>query len=454
MAEATYTVRIAWEPTPANAFFLDGSTLNGTDQLTNQYSDSLDVFTFGVSSFAEPGPAGANPPGDDTFGGSFDALYSDVSAAVQSLTVRRGRDSNLSAFAAGEAVITLKDTDGTYSPLNTSSPLYPNVLPGRNVLVEATFGTVTYGVFRGFVRSIEYDPAPNAQRTTIHAQDLFLYLARSRPTITNTGTITTGAAIGTVLTAIDWTDTDYRQLGTGDTINSGFSNNAESTALELIEGFIETERGEFFQARGGTVVYRDRYARYTRATAGTLTNVAAEATAATDLTNIRNRAKVIKTGSGTATWTDYASATNYGFSDYPTIDSPYINSAAQGTALAQWLVSQTKEPSPPVRALRFTANRDDALMSQALARDLGDRITVADSAIGGTADFYIEGIDHVVKNGGKLHEVAYSLSKVPTATPLIFGTSRVAGSADVFSSPTVGTAPYTTANTAPDIFAF
>lgn len=431
MAEASYTVKIAWEPTPSNAFFLDGSSLDGTDQLTNKYSDSLDVIAFGVSTF----------DGTDTFASSFDAIYSDVSSSVTSVTVRRGRDSNLSTFSAGEAVITLKDLTGTYSPLNTSSSLYPNVVPGRNVLIEATFtpagGTATtYGVYRGFVRSIEYDPG--AYSTTIHAQDLFLYLSRAKPVITNTGTITTGAAIGTVLTAIDWTETAYRSLGTGDTINAGFASNAEASGLELIEGFIETERGEAFHSKDGVFTYRDRYARYKRQSAGTLTNVTAEAVAATDLTNIRNRAKVVKTGSGTATWTDYASATNYGYSDYSPIDSPYINNAAQGTALAQWLVAQGKDPSPPIRQLRFTANRADSLMVQALSRDLGDRITVADSAIAGTADFYIEGIDHMVKNGGKLHEVAYTLSKVPTAAPIIFGTSSVYpgsrfDSADIFA---------------------
>lgn len=422
MAEATYTVRIAWEPVPSNAFVLDGSYLNGTDTLTNQYSDSLDLLQFGLSTFG----------GTDVFAGSFDALYSDVSASVQSVTIRRGRDSNLSTFSAGEATITLKDTSATYSPLNTASPLYPNVVPGRPVLIAATFGTVEYGQFRGFVRSIEHDPARDAKHTIVHAQDLFLFLSRAKPTITNTGTITTGAAIGTVLTSIDWTDTNYRSLDTGDTINAGFSNNAESTALQLIEGFLETERGEFFHARGGTIVYRDRYDRYTRTSAGTITNAAANATAATDLTNIRNRAKVIKTGSGTATWTDYTSALNYGYSDYPTIDSAYINTAAQGTALAQWLVSQAKDPTPPVRALRFTANRSDALMVQALQRDLGDRITVVDTAIAGTADFYIEGIDHQVRSGGKVHEVSYTLSSVPANPALIFGTSKFGG-ADVFA---------------------
>ena len=414
MAEATYTVRVAWEPVPSNAFVLDGSSLNGTDQLTNQYSDSLDLLQFGLSEF----------DGTDVFAGSFDALYSDVSTSVQSVTIRRGRDSNLSTFSAGEATITLQDINGDYSPLNTGSPLYPNVLPGRPVLISATFGTVEYGQFRGFVRSIEHDPAPDAKRTIIHAQDLFLFLSRAKPTITNTGTITTGQAIGTVLTSIDWTDTDYRSLDTGDTINSGFANNAEQTALQLIEGFLETERGEFFHARGGTVVFRDRYDRYTRTSAGTITNAAAEATAATDLTNIRNRAKVVKTGSGTAVWTDYTSALNYGYSDFGVIDSSFINTAAQGTALAQWLVSQGKDPTPPVRALRFTANRSDPLMVQALERDLGDRITVVDTAIAGTADFYIEGIDHNVRSGGKVHEVSYTLSSVPVNPPIVFGTSE------------------------------
>lgn len=444
MAEATYSVRIAWEPLPSNAFMLDGSTLDGTDLLTNQYSDSLDVFVFGISTFG----------GSAVFGGTFDALYSDVSSAVQSISIRRGRDDNLSTFSAGEAVITLKDLNADYSPLNTASPLYPNVLPGRPVRITATYGGTEYGQFRGFVRSVEHDPDKDARHTIIHAQDLFLFLSRAKPTITNTGTITTGAAIGTVLTSIDWTDTAYRSLQTGDTINSGFSNNGEQTALQLIEGFIETERGEAFHNRSGVFTYRSRFARYTATSAGTLTNVATGAVAATDLTNIKNRARVTKTGSGTATWTDYASASNYGYSDYPAIDSPYINTAQQGTALAQWLVSQASSPTPPVRELQFSAARSDTLMVQALSRDLGDRITVADSSIKGTADFYIEGIQHTIRSGGKFHDVAFTLSRVPSASPIVFGTSRVAGTVGAFSSPTVGTAPYTTANTAPDIFAF
>jgi len=454
VAVATYQVSIGWEAVPADSFMLDGSVLDGTDQLTNQYSDSLDVLTFGISTFAAP--PDAVPPavaGTDVFSSTFDAIYSDVSDVVRSVSIKRGRDDNLSTFGAGEATVVLHDPDGDYNPLNTSSPLSPNVVPGRPIRVEGTFGGTAYGVYKGFVRSIEYDPAKDAQTTTVHAQDLMLYLSRAKPVVTNTGTITTGAAIGTVLTGIDWTEAQYRSLDTGDTINAGFSSNAANTGLALIEGFLETERGEFFISRGGTAIYRDRYDRYSRTSAGTLTNVATGAVAATDLTNIRNRASVTITGSGTATATDYISVSRYGLADGVAIDSTYINNAAQGTALAQWIVSQTANPTPPVRELRYTANVSDAMMVNALSRDLGDRITVVDTALASSADFYIEGIEHRVTNGGKLHDVAYTMTRTPSASPITFGTSRVY-SVGRFGSPTGTVSPWDTANTTNDIFVF
>mgnify|MGYP003645457419 CR=1 FL=1 len=453
MATATYQVSVAWEAVPSESFMLDGSALDSTDQLTNAYSDSLDVLTFGISTFAAP-PDAILPAvaGTDVFSSTFDAVYSDVSAVVQGISIKRGRDDNLSTFGAGEATVVLYDPDGSYNPLNTSSPLSPNVVPGRPIRIQGTFGGTAYGVYKGFVRSIEYDPAPDARTTTVHAQDLMLYLSRAKPVVTNTGTITTGAAIGTVLTAIDWTEAQYRTLGTGDTINAGFSSNAADTGLALIEGFLETERGEFFMSRGGTAVYRDRYDRYSRASAGTLTNVASGGVAATDLTNIRNRASVTKTGSGTATATDYVSVSRYGLADGVAIDSAYINDAAHGTGLAQWIVSQTASPTPPVRELRYTANVSDALMVHALSRDLGDRITIVDTALDTSADMFIEGIEHRIRVG-KIHEVSYTMTRVPASSPITFGTSRVY-SVGRFGSPTDSISPWDTADTTDDIFVF
>lgn len=441
MATATYQVKIAWDSTPDNAFCLNSSQLNSARVLTSQYSSSLDLLQFDISTFGNI----------DIFSSEFSGLYSEISSYVKGISIKRGRDDNLSDFAAGEAVITLNDTTGRFSPLNTASPLYPYVVPGRGIVIEATFNGTVYPLFRGFVRSIEYNPASSAQETIIHAQDFFLFLSRAKPTIAATGSTTTGAAIRTILTSLNWTDTNYISLETGDTINAGISGDGNTTALALIENLIETERGEFFQSASGVVTYKARSSRYLRTSSSTLTDVAASGIASIDLTNIKNRA-VVKNGAYVGTATDYPSSQNYGFSDFGTIDSTNINTQIQAQSLAEWLVSQGKNPKAPLRSLSFPANISGSLMTTVLTRDLGDRITVNDSSLDTTADFYIEGIDTKI-TAGQIHEVSYTLSRVPTNKPLVFGTTRVRPNGE-FGSPTLTSSPWDTVNTNSDVFAY
>lgn len=421
MAKATYQVFIAWEPIPSNAFVLNGSALDGTDQLTNKYSDSLYLFTFGISEFG----------GADVFASSFDALYSDVSDSLISYSTKRGRDDNLSNFNAGEATIVLSDPDGAYSPLNTSSPLYPNVLPGRPVLIQATYNGVEEGQYRGFIRSIEHNPNLDARTTTIHCQDLFLHLSRTQPTIEDTGATTTGAAIQEILTSIDWTDPNVTSLETGDTITAGFSADGTKAALALIGELLETERGEFYISREGVATYKHRHDRYTRTISATFTDIATGGIASVDLTNIKNRATVQKTGSTEQVAVDYASVTNYGYSDYSKIDSTYLDSDEQALSLAEWLVSQSKDPQLPLRSVTFPANISDSLLQSALTLDIGDKIRITDSVLTSTSDFYIEGITHNVRPG-RVHSVSYQLSQVETNPPIMFGTFEF-DSSDIFA---------------------
>lgn len=444
---ADYTVRVAWEAVPENAFALDVSQLDSSKQLTSQFSSLLNVLQFGFSTF----------DGTDEFAGPFGGLYTDVSPRVKSISTKRGRSDNLDAFTAGEAVVVLHDPEGKFNPLNTDSVLYPFVVPGRPIEIEAQYDGQVLGTFRGFVRSIEHDPTQTARESRLMCQDLFLYLDRAKPELTNTGPTTTGTAIGRVLDAIGWTEVDLRDLAAGDDIDGGWPLGGEGqgseTGLALIQKLLEVERGEFFHGRDGVVRYRDRFARYKRTSAVTLTDVAAAASPAADLTNIRNRAKVTKTGTGEQSYTDQVSVTNYGPSDATSIESRYLNSPEQALSLAQWIVKQTATPSPPVRALEYVANTSDALMVNALTREIGDRITVADAASGvSSTDFYIEGIEHKIERGGKHHTVRFALSKAPTASPIMFDVSRIVDGE--FSSPTTDVDPYTTASTAPDIFAF
>ena len=171
------------------------------------------------------------------------------------------------------------------------------------------------------------------------------------------------------------------------------------------------------------MTYNERLTRYKRTPAYTLTDVAAEATSATDLTNIRNRI-VVKNGDESISQAsqDDLSVANYGASDFGQISSDYITSTIQAKSLGEWIVSQAKDPSPPLRNLGFTANISSSLLDTALTVELGDRITVVDSALDTNADFYVEGISNQI-TAGAVHKTAITLTKVPDNPPIIFGTS-------------------------------
>lgn len=465
--KASYRVKIGWEPVPANAFFLDGSQLDTSDILTSQYSSSLNYITFDLTRFGN----------DDTFTGPYDSIYSDVSSYTKSISYKRGRDNNLSDFSAGEATVVLNDPQSIFSPLNTSSPLYPNVLPGRSLLIESVKDGVVEGQFFGFVRSIEHNPELNARETKVHAQDFFLYLSRAKPVIAATGETTVGSAIEKILLALEWSDPRYISLETGDTIPD-FSADGSKTALNLIEELLEVDRGEFFVSRRGIVTYNERQSRHKRTPVFTLEDIAAEATSATDLTNVRNRVTVKNNASGEGAVVisqesrDDLSIANYGYSDYSTISSDYIVSEAQAKNLGEWIVSQAKDPSPPLRDLEFTANISSSLLDTALTVELGDRITVVDSALKTNSDFYVEGISTQI-SAGAVHKTSINLSKTSSNSPLRFSDGFTLNSSKLdsagelldspvlysrvrqngfFGSPTSDSSPYDEIYTRDDVF--
>jgi len=437
-----YVVKVGWESVPANAFTLDASQLDSSKELTSSFSSFLDLFQFDISTFG----------GTDGFADSFSALYADVSDDVRAIRTLRGRDDNLSDFEAGAASITLHDPTGRYNPLNNESNLYPYVTPGRPVIVEVLLNGQRYGVFRGFVRSIEHDPSQVVKTTTLQCQDLLLYLSRSKPVIQyQASPVTVGEAIGLVLDAVGWSDPNLRQLGYGQNLDGGFGPfTGDESALSIIQGLMTAERGEFYHGRDGVVRYFYRQARFLREPGFLLDGAAAGAVPASDLTNIKNRAIVTKTGSGSQTAEDTSSIENYGPSEL-TLESAYINSPADALSLAQLLVAQNKDPQPPIRSVDFIANATYGRMFVATTMEVGDRIKVADSAVNlDEREFFIEGIGHDISPGR--HVTAFTLSKVPSARPIVFGTSRfITGE---LQSPSVTSSPYTTNDTSNDIFTY
>jgi hypothetical protein len=118
---------------------------------------------------------------------------------------------------------------------------------------------------------------------------------------------------------------------------------------------------------------------------------------------------------------DSSSKSKYGTRSWPdTAPWAGVNDAA---ALANIILAHHAERLPIV-SFRLFGN--DTRLTQQLARDLSDRVTIVDAETGLNAAFYIERIDHTVSDAGLQHETVFTCEKVPSVPSTVF-TFSVAG---------------------------
>ena len=105
--------------------------------------------------------------------------WTEVTAYVRNVRTSRGRSNELEEFSAGSATILLNNRDRRFDPDYASGPYFGNLLPRRQVKVEAVYSGVTYPVFRGVVQSWQqsYPALGRDATTTIQCADLFALLA-------------------------------------------------------------------------------------------------------------------------------------------------------------------------------------------------------------------------------------------------------------------------------------
>ena len=78
-------------------------------------------------------------------------IWRTVVGDCRGFSSERGRPRELDRFAAGTCTVTLDNRDRDYDPEYTSSPLYPNVLPEKRMRILASYNSVQYVVFDGYV---------------------------------------------------------------------------------------------------------------------------------------------------------------------------------------------------------------------------------------------------------------------------------------------------------------
>jgi hypothetical protein len=76
--------------------------------------------------------------------------WTEITSSVRSMSIDRGRSGDWDTFS-GSATVVLNNRARLFDPFYTSGTYYGKLLPRRQIKIEATYSSVTYSVFRGFI---------------------------------------------------------------------------------------------------------------------------------------------------------------------------------------------------------------------------------------------------------------------------------------------------------------
>jgi len=207
----------------------------------------------------------------------FDAIstlvWTDISAYVwldgnpggAAISINRGRQFERDQMQAGTCTLVLDNRDRRFDPDNAASPYYPNVLPTKRINVRATWNSVTYDLFTGYVESwVPLDPQAGAVGLNVvrlTAVDLMKTLNYTTFTMTESLSNNPVNVIQDVLSTLiptAWPSAD-RIAG----VNSPTQIPAQvwptQSALPAIQTIAAADGGVFFIETDGRTAYHDRY---------------------------------------------------------------------------------------------------------------------------------------------------------------------------------------------------
>jgi hypothetical protein len=211
--------------------------------------------------------------GDGVYDGFNDGIY-----AVDFKT-RRGRQNYLNINSDGDAdgfepirvgtaTLVLDNSNGRYDPYNTSSDLYPDVLPGRFIRVRNLYGSTIYDVFHGKIKNITVIDTPTKKQVRLDLEDGQRLLQTADASVAISQDVGIDESISTILEDISWPSLWGTNIGdTSDTLDYWW---ADDKAMTEIRRLAEAELGNFFIAGDGSATYRSRH--YSAAAVLTLTS--------------------------------------------------------------------------------------------------------------------------------------------------------------------------------------
>ena len=185
----------------------------------------------------------------------------DVSSQVDSISTNRGRNAQADQFQTGELSLRIIDQSGAFNPQNPSSPYAGLLNPMRKVQITATWNSVTYPIFSGFITGYSTTTPKDTGEivyTTITAVDAFR-LAQNAQISTVTGQAAgqlSGTRINKILDTIGW-PTTMRDIDAGQTTMQADPGNPR-TSLQAMQTVELSEYGSLYVSASGSFVFQDR----------------------------------------------------------------------------------------------------------------------------------------------------------------------------------------------------
>lgn len=227
--------------------------------------------TYGVIVRWGYGPIGNITTFDAVYGvAPYVTPYDDISALVDSMTLRRGRSDPAGAIAASTYTFQLRDPDGWFVPGNAASPLIGsaldglgNLLPYRTIRVQAFNPVTPITKAYGYITRITPDPA--TKTATIEATDalhrLALPLDQTFVIKADGFTEATYSLILDLLNTRFGGDYSYAYSAAGNVVGAspGITATAGDVPLTMIGDLLAADRGLFYVRADGTMQYLDRH---------------------------------------------------------------------------------------------------------------------------------------------------------------------------------------------------
>jgi hypothetical protein len=323
------------------------------------------------------------------------AVIVDVSNQVDYIKTQRGRNALSDQFQTGTLTLRIIDQNGNFNPLNPLSPYFELLTPMKKVQITATYSSVTYPIFSGFITSyVNTQPsdATEVAYTTITAVDAFRLgnLAQISTVAGATAGDLSGTRINQILDQIGW-PSSMRDVDAGLTTMQADPATFR-TALQAMQVVTDSEYGALYVSASGEFVFQDR--SVTAGSIGDATTLFADDGTGIKYANatwilndslVFNSATVTRTGGTPQNSFNQASIDKYFLHSY-NLQDLLMQTDAVALDYAQAYVASRAETSIRCDAVEldlYTDNYNSGIIA-ALNLDFFDPITVITTQPGGS----------------------------------------------------------------------